>query len=123
MRLELSRSSFTRLLFLEAVNEMIFRSVDWKVKHAGFEEFHKRADLAYLGAFLGRRTFIKYFYELSERLLERGVYWIVDVYWSKYGIRIRSVLMTYFKPFFDSVRRWKGIFLVLVALTRKAWKE
>ena len=56
---------------------MILRYVDWKVKRAGFEGFHKRAHLVYWGAFIGggiywSRVFIKYFYELSGRLLKRA---------------------------------------------------
>ena len=40
------------------------------------------------GGVYWRGFFMKYFYELRERFLERGVYWIVGVCWNKYGNEI-----------------------------------
>ena len=103
-RLELSRSSFTRLFFLETVNEMIFRSVDGKVKRAGFEGFHNftHGPIRFTGArFFERgrlleRVFIRRGRSLGEGVHWRGgVYWEGGVYW-KGGVHWRGAFIKYF---------------------------
>ena len=70
--MELSRSSFTRLFFLETVNKVVLRLVDWKVKRTGFEGFHNFTNV--LVWFTGAR-----FLERGH-LLERGRLFERDVY-------------------------------------------